>query len=175
MAQIEAYLGAGGVSEATSRRRHDCLRSFYQWLITQEELQVNPMERLKLGKTPEREPRPLRDEVVQHILDAIPPEQTRDRALFTLLYETGMRVSEALGIQVGDLDLTPDNEQVRVLGKGQRERTVLLTAAPESIRLLRRHLKLSKMTSGSLFRGDQRYGGSNRPLDYSVAHYAWQK
>ncbi len=175
VAQIEAYLGAGGVSEATSRRRHACLRSFYQWLITQEELQVNPMERLKLGKTPERDPRPLRDEIVQQVLDAIPPAQTCDRALFTLLYETGMRVSEALGIQVSDLDLTPDNEQVRVLGKGNRERTVLLTAAPESIRLLRRHLKHSKISSGSVFRGDQRYGGSNRPLDYSVAHYAWQK
>jgi site-specific recombinase XerD len=175
VAQIEAYLGAGGVGEATSRRRHACLRSFYQWLIAQDYLQVNPMERLKLGKTPEREPRPLRDEVVQQVLGAIPPAQTRDRALFTLLYETGMRVSEALGIQVSDLDLTPDNEQVRVLGKGNRECTVLLTAAPESIRLLRRHLKRSKISSGSLFRGDQRYGGSNRPLDYSVAHYAWQK
>ncbi len=48
VAQIEAYLGAGGVSEATSRRRHACLRSFYQWLIAQEE---NPMARLKLGAT----------------------------------------------------------------------------------------------------------------------------
>jgi site-specific recombinase XerD len=97
VAQIEAYLGAGGVGEATSRRRHACLRSFYQWLIAQEELQVNPMERLKLGKTPEREPRPLRDEVVQQVLSAIPPAHTRDRALFTLLYETGMRVSESVG------------------------------------------------------------------------------
>ena len=82
VAQIEGYLGAGGVGEATSRRRHACLRSFYQWLIAQEYLQVNPMERLKLGKTPEREPRPLRDEVVQQVLGAIPAAQTRDRALF---------------------------------------------------------------------------------------------
>ena len=41
--------------------------------------------------------------------------------------------------------------------------------------LLRRHLKQSHITSGSVFRGDPRYGGSPLPLEYSVAHYAWQK
>ena len=66
-------------------------------------------------------------------------------------------------------------EQPWVFGKRQRERTILLTAALESIRLLRRHLKFSGIRSGSVFRGDQRYGGSNLPLEYSVAHYAWQK
>jgi Phage integrase family len=58
---------------------------------------------------------------------AIPACATRDRALFTLLYETGMRVGEALSVQRADVDLTPDDEKVRVLGKGGRERTVLLT------------------------------------------------
>ncbi len=173
--QIESYLSAGGVSVATCRRRHACLRSFYQWLMLHEYLDASPMDRLVMGKTPEREPRPLSEDQVALVLAAIPPSKTRDRALFTLLYETGMRISEALGMQHADLDLTADDEKVRVLGKGGRERTVLLTAAPVSIRLLRRHLKKMKITSGSVFRGDVRYGGSNLPLDYSVAHYAWQK
>jgi integrase len=51
----------------------------------------------------------------------------------------------------------------------------MLTAAPESIRLLRRHLKHSHITSGSVFRGDPRYGGSPLPLDYTVVQKAWQK
>jgi len=112
---------------------------------------------------------------VTAVLKSIPPSATRDRALFTLLYETGMRVSEALGVQYADLDLTPDDEKVRVLGKGQRERTVLLTAAPESSRLLRRHLKLSRIRAGSVFRGDPRYGGSALPLGYTTARRAWQR
>src|SRR5260370_22797469 len=57
-----------------------------------------------------------------------------------------------------DVDLSTDDEKIRVFGKGQRERTVMLTAAPESVRLLRRHLKQSHITSGSVFRGDPRYG-----------------
>lgn len=51
----------------------------------------------------------------------------------------------------------------------------MLTAAPLSIRLLRRYLKQSRITSGSVFRGDPRYGRSPLPLEYSVVHYAWQK
>jgi len=172
---IEGFLAAGAVAPATRRRRAAALRSFYHWLVRQDLISANPMDRIALGPTPELEPRPLPEDAVQQILDVIPAANTRNRALFTLLYETGMRVSEALGIQVADLDLTPDDEKVRIFGKRQRERTVLLTAAPQSIRLLRRHLKLSGIQSGSVFRGDPRYGGSNLPLDYSVAHYAWGK
>ncbi len=51
----------------------------------------------------------------------------------------------------------------------------MLTAAPESVRLLRRYLKQSHITSGSVFRGDPRYGESPLSLEYSVAHYARQK
>ena len=109
------------------------------------------------------------------ILQAIPVLNLRDRTLFTLLYEMGIRVGEALSLLVTDVDLSTDDEKIRVFGKGHRERTVMLTAAPESVRLLRRHFKQSHITSGSVFRGDPRYGGSSLPLEYSVAHYAWQK
>lgn len=151
--EIESYLSAGGVGVATSRRRHACLRSFYHWLMIHAYLDASPMDRLVMGKTPEREPRPLPEDQVALVLAAIPTSKTRDRALFTLLYETGMRVSEALGIQYADLDLTMDDEKVRVLGKGGRERTVLLTAAPLSIRLLRRHLKTIRSHPGLCFAG----------------------
>lgn len=175
LAQIQAYLDAGGVSTATSRRRRTCLRGFYGWLIHEDVLSVNPMDRLPMRKIAVREPRPLPDEVVQRVLGAIPLSCIRDRALFTLLYETGMRVGEALGIQFADLDFTAGIENVQVLGKGNSRRMVLLTIAPVSLRLLQLHLAAANITSGSVFRGDQRHGGSAQPLDYSVAHFAWHK
>jgi site-specific recombinase XerD len=163
------------LSVATRRRRYSTLCAFYHWLIRHGVVEMNPMERLDPIEQVEREPRPLHPETVTKILQAIPTSNLRDRALFTLLYETGIRVGEALGLLASEVDLTQDDEKIRVFGKGQRERTVMLTAAPESIRLLRRHLKQSRITSGSVFRGDPRYGGSPLPLEYSVVHYAWQK
>ena len=138
-------------------------------------LAINPMDRFDPIEPIQREPRPLAPEAVAKILQAIPAANLRDRTLFILLYETGIRVGEALSLLATDVDLRTDDEKIRVFGKGQRERTVMLTAAPESIRLLRRHLKHSHITSGSVFRGDPRYGGSPLPLEYSVVHYAWQK
>jgi integrase/recombinase XerD len=175
-ATIEVFLaGSGQLSPATRRRRYSTLCAFYRWLIRHAIIEINPMERLEAIESVEREPRPLPPETVTKILQAIPASNLRDRTLFTLLYETGIRVGEALGLLATDVDLSTDDEKIRVFGKGQRERTVMLTAAPESIRLLRRHLKQSRITSGSVFRGDPRYGGSPLPLEYSVVHYAWQK
>src|SRR5260370_25424327 len=173
---IEQFLvGDGHLSSATRRRRYSPLCVLYRWLIRHEIVEVNPMERLDPIEQVEREPRPLPPETVTKILQAIPASNLRDRALFTLLYETGIRVGEALSLLATDVDLSTDDEKIRVFGKGQRERTVMLTAAPESVRLLRRHLKQSHITSGSVFRAHPRYGGSPLPLEYSVAHYAWQK
>jgi integrase/recombinase XerD len=162
-------------SPATRRRRYSTLCTFYHWLLQHEVLTTNPMDRLDSMEQEQREPRPLAPEVVTKILQAIPASNLRDRTLFTLIYETGIRVGEALGLLATDVDLSTDDEKIRVFAKGQRERTIMLTAAPESVRLLRRHLKQSHITSGSVFRGDPRYGGSPLPLEYSVAHYAWQK
>ena len=174
--RIQAFLARfDHLSAATHRRRYSTLCAFYHWLIRHGIVQTNPMDHLDSIEQVEREPRPLAPDTVTKILQAIPASNLRDRALFTLLYETGIRVGEALGLLATEVDLTQDDEKIRVFGKGRRERTVMLTAAPESIRLLRRHLKQSRITSGSVFRGDPRYGGSPLPLEYSVVHYAWQK
>src|SRR5712691_9376973 len=168
--QIQTFLtGDEHHSTATRRRRYSTLCTFYHWLLRQEVVHTNPMDRLDSIEQVQREPRPLSPEAVTKILQAIPASNLRDRTLFTLLYETGIRVGEALSLLATDVDLSIDDEKIRVFGKGQRERTVMLTAAPESVRLLRRHLKQSHITSGSVFRGDPRYGGSPMPLEYSVA------
>lgn len=174
--QIQAFLTSDERhSTATCRRRYSTLCTFYHWLLRHEILDTNLIDHLDPIEQESREPRPLAPEVVTKILQAIPTSNLRDRTLFTLLYETGIRAGEALSLLATDVDLSTDDEKIRVFGKGQRERTVMLTAAPESVRFLRRHLKQSHITSDSVFRGDPRYGGSPLPLEYSVAHYAWQK
>jgi site-specific recombinase XerD len=52
---IERFLTSGDVQVGTRRRRAATLRSFYHWLVRQEEITVNPMERIVLGPMPERE------------------------------------------------------------------------------------------------------------------------
>lgn len=173
---IQTFLeGDGHLSVATQGRRYSTLCAFYHWTMRQELVVVNPMDRLDPIVQPKREPRPLPPEEVAKIMKAIPAANLRDRTIFVLLYETGVRVGEILALQWSDVTLAQDDEKIRIFAKGQRERTVMLTAAPESIRLLRRHLKQSHITSGSIFRGDPRYGGSPLPLDYTVVQKAWQK
>ena len=116
-------------SAATRRRRYSTLCTFYHWLLRHGVMDTNPMDRLDPIEQESREPRPLSPEAVTKILQAIPTSNLRDRALFTLLYETGIRVGEALSLLATDVDLSTDDEKIRVFGKGQRERTVMLTAA----------------------------------------------
>jgi site-specific recombinase XerD len=173
---IQTFLeGDGHLSVATQGRRYSTLCAFYHWAMRQELVTINPMDRLDPIVQPKREPRPLTPSEVTKIMKAIPVANLRDRTIFILLYETGVRVGEILALQWSDVTLNQDDEKIRIFAKGQRERTVMLTAAPESIRLLRRHLKQSHITSGSIFRGDPRYGGGPLPLDYTVVQKAWQK
>ncbi len=88
----------------------------------------------------------------------------RDRLLLTLLAATGPRVGEALALHVEDVDLTRDDERLSVLGKGGRRRTVLLDD-PQTVRLLRRHLRDRGYRHGPVFRAER--GNSTSPLRYA--------
>jgi site-specific recombinase XerD len=147
--RIEEFLASfAHLSETTRRRRYRTPRAFYHWLVRHEIVETNPTERLDPIEHVAREPRPPPPDAITKIIQAIPASNVRDRTLFTPLYETGIRVGEALGVLATGVDLSTDDEKIRVFGKGQRERTVMLAAAPESVRLLRRHLKQSHITFG---------------------------
>ena len=95
---IQAFLaGFDHLSAATRRRRYSTLCAFYHWLIRLGVVETNPMEGLEPIEQVQREPRPLQPETVTKILQAIPASNLRDRTLFTLLYETGMRVGHYIG------------------------------------------------------------------------------
>ena len=90
---------------------------------------------------------------VEAILKVIPTAQRRDRLLFRLIFETGLRVSERWG-HLEDLDLTADDEHLNVVGKGGQRRMVLLDDAT-LVRQLRTYLKQTGYRHGPLFRAEK--------------------
>jgi len=163
-----------GVTKTTLARHQASLRALFGWAHRLERLATNPMTLLEGIRGDDHLPRPLDAPDIARILAAIPAAKPRDRLLFMLLRDTGIRVGEALSARWEDVSLDEGDEQVRVLGKGGRERTVLLHAAPETVRLLRRYKK-GTPRSGYLFQGDPRRGGGGAPLDYSTVRYAWRR
>jgi integrase/recombinase XerD len=88
-------------------------------------LSSDPSTRLKGGRRGRTLPKPLSEEEMVRLLDSVPsttPFDRRDRALLELLYGTGARVSEVVGIGLEDLDF--DEELILVTGKGSKQRLV---------------------------------------------------
>jgi tyrosine recombinase XerC len=127
-----ATLHAQGYVKASVVRRVSELRAFYAWMVRSDRADANPVQAISAPRLPQRLPRPLNVEEVEALLDvpdAATPQGQRDRAMLELLYAGGLRVSELLALDVGSLDLAQG--QVRVLGKGARERVVLIGAPAE--------------------------------------------
>jgi integrase/recombinase XerD len=111
---------------ASRARKQAALASFLDWAHRQGLVASDPMALIeRVHRDPPR-PRSLGRAPVEAILAMIPPAQRRDRLLFRLIFETGVRISEALGLDLEDLDLTADDQHLNVLGKGRHRRTVLL-------------------------------------------------
>ena len=120
---FSAWLSGRGYAASTIARRLASLRSFYRHQRRQGAVVGDPAGGLRNPKQPRRLPKMLRVEEVIRLLDAIPTADAagvRDRAMFETLYGGGLRVSELVGLDLGDLD--EEAELVRVRGKGRRER-----------------------------------------------------
>jgi len=124
----------GRTSPATQGRKLASLRSFFRYLLRDGRVPLDPTAGLPAPKTPKRPPRPLPVDDC-HVLvtarplrdEGKPPSELRslrDRALVEFLYGTGVRVGELVALDVRDIDLR--GAQVRVMGKGRKERVVPL-------------------------------------------------
>lgn len=116
-----------GVSRATQARAVVALRGFYAFLVDRGVLEVDPTARIDVPKTARPLPDALTLEEVEALLRAPDPGTARglrDRAMLEVLYATGLRVSELVGLEVGSLHL--EHGFVRVVGKGDKERLVPL-------------------------------------------------
>ncbi len=121
------HLNSLEYSAATMARKIATLRSFYRWMEKQCYIPANPMLLIKTPRQNKRLPKAINVEQVERLLAA--PDDTellgaRDRAILETLYSTGIRVSELVGINRGDVD--ESGQALIVRGKGRKERIVPL-------------------------------------------------
>ncbi len=148
--EIRAYLDGlttrkgQPASPETCNRHFGTLTNLFSWLLRQGEVEKNPLDRLERRRLGERLPRPMTPEQIETFFGRITDPSTsrpvapmrsqptsllmtglRDRALFSLLYRSGLRVGEALSLDVADVNL--EGGTFRVVGKGNAERVGYLS------------------------------------------------
>jgi integrase/recombinase XerC len=120
-----AQLNARGYAPRSLARMLSAWRSFYTWLGRQGRVHANPCSGLRPPKGSKRLPHTLTPDTLARMLDAAPgdgPMARRDRAMFELMYSSGLRLAELVGLDCADVAL--DTGEVRVTGKGRKTRIV---------------------------------------------------
>ena len=133
-ADVDAWLAhlhtrAEKVRPTTLRRFQASLRRFYRWLIEQGRISTDPLLNIQLPVMAERFPKTLSEKNIEDLLaapDVNTPLGLRDRALLEVVYATGLRVSELVGLKLFNISL--NDRVVRTFGKGGKERLVPLGA-----------------------------------------------
>jgi integrase/recombinase XerC len=122
-----SWLMGQGVVKPSIARKLSAIRSFYRYLMREEILPANPLEKASSPKLDRRLPSFLTVEETVRLLEApdlATPQGKRDRALLELLYASGLRVSELVSLNLEQVNL--DTNEIRVWGKGSKERMVLI-------------------------------------------------
>lgn len=138
--EVRSFLASlhGTLSTASIARKLSSLRTFYRFLMTDGVRESDPTAGIPAPRTPRRLPRPLAVDECHTLLEQVASVKEdsprfggrgapRDRALLELLYGAGLRVAEACALDIRDVSL--DASEVRVWGKGGKERAVPLPSA----------------------------------------------
>jgi len=149
--RLRAYLGHlqenGRYRRATVLRRFSAVRAFVRFLVQEGFLEANPVLGLPMPKVERRLPRFLTEAEMDQLLSAPvalkSPLLQRDRALLETLYSSGLRRSEACGLNVGDVDFISGG--LRVFGKGAKERWVPI--GKTALEALREYLSLRPIST----------------------------
>ncbi|ACC97724.1 Integrase family protein [Elusimicrobium minutum Pei191] len=129
--KLRGYLGVtseGDYKKNTVLRKISVMRSFAKYLLKHEVIKNNPFKLLPLPKREKLLPKFLTQEETDRLIDTAANQgklPARDKALFELIYSSGLRRSEVTGLSIKDIDLNLG--VVRVMGKGSKERLVPIT------------------------------------------------
>ncbi len=172
-----AWLGELGYVRASIVRKLSVLRTLLKWLLSTGLIERDPLPNRGVMKLEQRLPRFLSRDEAARLVQA--PEMSnalgpRDRALLELVYGGGLRVSEARDLNVGDVNLNA--REVRVVGKGSKQRVVLIgEAARDALGLYLGEVRpklANHLSASALFLN--RLGGrlSQRSIQEKVRKYA---
>jgi integrase/recombinase XerD len=127
-ADVEAYVGdlrAGDLAPATVARAVVAVRSLHRFLADEGRAAHDAGATVDAPRVPAGLPKALSEDEVATLLGAVvgdEPLARRDRAILEVLYGTGLRISELVGLRLGDVDL--ESALLRAFGKGAKERVV---------------------------------------------------
>ncbi|UYP20539.1 tyrosine recombinase XerC [Rhodococcus sp. Z13] len=171
---------AGGAARTTVARRTSSVRTFTAWLVRTGRLDSDPATRLASPRARRTLPAVLRDDQALEVMAAaeagareLDPIALRDRAIVEILYATGIRVGELCAVDIDDVDA--DRRTLRVLGKGNKERTVPYGApAADALDAWLRHGRphLVRPSSGRALLLGKRGGRIDQRQVRSVVHEA---
>lgn len=119
------HLRGGGKAASSVARALVAVRALHRFLVVEELTDVDPAAEVEVPRVPQGLPKALTESEVERLLGAVvgeDPLARRDRAMLEVLYGTGLRISELVGLSLGDVDL--DEGFLRAFGKGARERVV---------------------------------------------------
>jgi len=173
-----ARLHAAGLSGRTLALTLSAWRGLYRWLARQRGFPANPVQSVRPPKSPRHLPKALSVEQAQQLLESPTqntPEAARDRAMFELLYSSGLRLGELVGLDADDGRLDLKQAEVTVTGKGAKTRTVPVGArAREALRdWLKARAQLAAPQERALFVGAR--GRRIAPGTVQTRLRAWAK
>lgn len=174
---LVSVFDAGGKTRSAARLLSS-LRRFYRYLLRENLISQDPTQLLDSPKSERKIPVTLNETQIDALLEA-PDTETdlglRDRAMLELLYATGLRVSELVGLQLMQLSLEPG--VIRVIGKGDKER--LVPVGENALDYLQRYLKLArpallqgKAPSDAIFVTRRGEAMSRQAFWYMIKRYA---
>lgn len=120
------HLMDGGMEASSVVTRFSALRSFYRYALARRLVERDPTYRVEPPKQGKRLPTFVKESEMNRLLDDLPWGasflEVRDKTIVTTFYETGIRLSELTGLD--DVDIDCDNRQLKVTGKGDKQRVV---------------------------------------------------
>ncbi len=165
---------AGGLQARSIQRRLSALRTFFGFLIREGVVPTNPALDVRAPKAGKRLPHTLDVDQMGALLAMKPngPLQLRDLAMMELLYSSGLRLAELVGLGLGDLDLA--DRTVRVMGKGSKTR--IMPVGTQAVAALQRWLQerpaLAAVDEQAVFVGSRGRRLGARAVQLLVARHA---